>query len=62
MMNLFKQIMKTLKAGQKAKPRKDYLIFYLFAGHGILRDGMQTLVLNEFDPQDKFYKTLQAEN
>ena len=52
-----------LLSGQFAKPRAiNYVVFLLFAGHGILKDGMQHLVLNEFDEQTGFYKLFNAED
>ena len=36
---LFKALNTTIREGKKATPKKNYLIFYLFAGHGILKDG-----------------------
>ena len=34
----------------------------VFAGHGILKNGTQTLVLNEYDTDGEFYKLLDAEH
>ena len=48
-----------LQEGKKNKI--NYLTIFLFAGHGIIKDGMQCLVLNEYDPQTKFYKLLRVE-
>ena len=46
-----------------AKPKKlNYIVILLFAGHGILKDGMQTLVLNEYDSKTGFYKLFKAED
>ena len=50
-----------LKAGKKKKPLEKYLLIFLFAGHGLMVDGLQNLVYNEFDPNSKFYKLLRAE-
>ena len=33
-----------------------YLIFFLFSTHGILRDGTQCIVLNEYDKKTQYYK------
>ena len=33
----------------------------LFAGHGIMKDGMQTLVLNQYCERTQFYKLLLVE-
>ena len=32
-----------------------------FAGHGMQKDGLQVIVVNEFDKQNCFYKLYQAE-
>ena len=37
-----------------------FFIIYVFAGHGVL-EGMQSLLTNEFDPKNKFYKLWPAE-
>ena len=34
----------------------------LFAGHGLLKDGQQVLVMNEYDESTRFYKLFKAEN
>ena len=56
-----KEIFEKLKAGNKAEPQVNYLIICMFAGHGILRDGSQYLVFNQFDKQSKFYKMMNVE-
>ena len=38
-----------------------YLLIFLFAGHGLVMDGQQVLLYNEFDPKEKFYKIMRAE-
>ena len=50
-----------LRKGKKAKQPINYLVVILFAGHGILRDGMQSLLFNEYDPKTGFYKLLKVE-
>ena len=54
-----KEIAALLKKGKEDKI--NYLTIFLFAGHGIMKDGMQCLVLNEFDPETGFYKLLPVE-
>ena len=34
---------------------QSFVIFYLFACHGIHRDGQQAVVINEFDSKKEFY-------
>ena len=43
-------------------PPESIVIISVFAGHGILKNGTQTLVLNEFDETTQFYKLLDAEH
>ena len=40
----------------KGQPEEQFLVILLFAGHGILKQGVQNIVLNEFNPKDGFYK------
>ena len=40
----------------KLHPDLKMLIKFGIAGHGIMRDGRQTVLLNEFDPKTFFYK------
>ena len=40
----------------KSQPEEQFLVILLFAGHGILKQGVQNIVLNEFNPKDGFYK------
>ena len=55
------EISKKLREGKRAKPPVNYLVVILFAGHGVLKDGMQVLLYNEFDQATGFYKLLKAE-
>ena len=43
------------------KPQVNYFIIWLFAGHGFVKNGMQTMLMNYFDNETRFYKTLAAE-
>ena len=54
------KVIKVIKEGQENG--KNYLVVCMFAGHGILKDGMQTLVLNEFDRKTQFYQLFKAED
>ena len=59
---VFKEIKHKMLEGLMKKPKKiNYVVFLLFAGHGILKDGMQTLVINEYDNLTAFYKLFPAE-
>ena len=35
---------------------------FLFAGQGVMKDGMQSLLVNEYDPKSEYYRMLPAEN
>ena len=50
-----------LKVGKKKDPFKRYFIMFLFAGHGVLIDGMQNVLYNEYDKVKKYYKVFAAE-
>ena len=50
-----------LRTGKKKKPIDKYLVIFLFAGHGLMVEGQQNLLYNDFDPKEKFYKLLRAE-
>ena len=55
------RLFKMIKDGKKAKPQKNYLVIFLFAGHGMIKDGSQVLLYNEFDKKTGYYKMLRAE-
>ena len=40
-----------IKGGKKKMPHERYFVLFLFAGHGILKDGRQVLVYNEYDKE-----------
>ena len=50
-----------MRVGKKKKPLQRFLVIFLFAGHGLLVEGQQILIYNEFDPKERFYKLLRAE-
>ena len=45
----------------KDNPLETIFILCLFAGHGMIQDGRQILLVNEFDQGKSFYKTIGAE-
>ena len=55
------KLSKRLRAGKSKRPVENYFIVFLFAGHGILKDGMQAMLYNEYDEASAFYKVLTAE-
>ena len=47
--------------GRDNTPHENYLVVCLFAGHGVLKDGAQALVYNEYNKKTNFYALLNAE-
>ena len=45
----------------QASKGKKVLMFFLFAGHGMMRDNGQVLLTNDFDKGMQFYKMFKAE-
>ena len=39
----------------------NYLVIFLFAGHGMIKEGAQVLLYNEFDENTGYYKMFKAE-
>lgn len=37
-------------------PDDNHLIIYVVAGHGMMQNGRQAILINELDPRGKFYK------
>ena len=60
-MKVVQDIRKRIKEGSQAKPQVNYVVVWLFAGHGILKEGTQHLVFNEFDKTKSWYKLLPFE-
>ena len=58
----FKKIYAKLKAGYNAPKRVNYLVIVFIAGHGVLKDGGQIILLNEFDKFKGYYKDHKTEN
>ena len=44
-----------LKALLEENKHKKVLVAYIFAGHGIVESGSQTVVLNDFKKSERFY-------
>ena len=55
-MKEFEGTLKKITRRIKGQPEEQFLVILLFAGHGILKQGVQNIVLNEFDPKEGFYK------
>ena len=52
---------KELKQRLSENSDVNHLVFHVFAGHGWQRDGLQRLLINEFDVKQKTYKDFPAE-
>ena len=48
--------MMTIMKRLKKKPDLGFLINFLLAGHGMQKNGMQIVLINEFDKTESFYK------
>ena len=59
---LHKKVFIPLRDGKKSKPPEKYLIVFFFACHGVLYEGTQHVVLNEFNNDKKYYKLYPAAN
>ena len=46
---------------QSDKDNEKILIFHFYSGHGVLTEGMQALLLNEYDYKTKHLKMFNAE-
>ena len=56
-----KKLKEMIKEGQESKPPVNYLVIFLFAGHGMIKEGAQVLLYNEFDENTGYYKMFKAE-
>ena len=59
---IYMDITMQLAEAAESNPPRNILVVSVFAGHGILKNGTQTLVLNEYDQESEFYKLLEAEH
>ena len=50
-----------IRDGKKKQPVENFLVICLFAGHGVLKEGMQTMLYNQYNPKTGFYKFMNAE-
>ena len=56
------QVRKHLNKRFLRNPDVNFLVFYIFACHGIQKDGKQSVVVNEFDTKTKFLKLINIES
>ena len=57
---MFKNVLQKLIQGNQVS-RTNYLLIFFFAGHGVLFEGSQAILLNEFDKRSGFYKMKKVE-
>ena len=50
-----------MKKMLRDKPESLFFGLLLFAGHGMIKEGVQAFVLNQFDPNIGFYKLIKIE-
>ena len=53
--------MKEISTYIKKHPRENILVTYMFAGHGLVHKGAQTVLINEFDPKTGYYRLFLVE-
>ena len=56
-----KKVMSSIRRRLRAEPNKNFLIVYVFAGHGMNACGKQVMLLNDYDEKTGFYKMFGAE-
>ena len=59
---MFQKVEKLIRQGRRSKPVKNYLVIYIFAGHGVMKDGEHCLLTNEYDKMARFYRMVPVEN
>ena len=58
---VYNEISEELHIANVQVPQHDIVVISVFAGHGILKLGTQTLVTNEYDKEEGFYELLDVE-
>ena len=62
MLSKLAEIRAKLLEGKEATPQVNYLLIFFFAGHGLLKDGGQAVLYNEFNSRTKYFRTLKIED
>ena len=57
---MFRTIFTKLMEGNRVD-KTNYLLIFFFAGHGVLLEGSQAILVNEFDKRSGFYKMKKVE-
>ena len=50
------EVMTSIRMRMKENPDKNFLVIYVLAGHGMICDGKQVVLLNEYSSFSGFYK------
>ena len=58
----YMDLLEQLTAGRRADPPEDYLVVHCFSASAIQVNGMQSLLLNEYDEESSFYRLFEAED
>ena len=48
--------------GRKSDPPEDFLVIHVFSANGLQVNGMQSIMFNDYDEENKFYRLFEAEN
>ena len=51
----------SIKKRCRESPAENFLIVYVLASHGMIVDGQQVVLLNQFDERTRYYKMWSAE-
>ena len=58
---VFDAISNKLRSAKRLKQLEKYLLFFLFATHGVLMEGKQHIFLNEFKKDESYYRRVAVE-
>ena len=56
-----KKVADRLGEGKRTRPRTNYAVVHVLAGHGVLFQGFSALCLPEYDPKTSWYRLFLAE-
>ena len=56
-----KKVADRLGEGKRTRPRTNYFVVHVLAGHGVLFEGFSALCLSEYDPKTSWYRLFLAE-
>ena len=55
-------LVEKLLDGRKCDPPEDFLVIHIFSANGLQVNGMQSIMFNDYDEENKFYRLFEAEN